>query len=155
MPAPLSGLRVLELARILAGPWAGQVLADLGAVVIKAERRGAGDDARGWGPPFMPAADGGHLDAAYYHATNRGKRSVELDFETDEGKRIVRKLAALRHPDREFQGRRARQIRARLQEPRARQSAADLLLGHRLRPGRPLRAARRLRPPGPGQVTDQ
>src|SRR3977135_742138 len=94
MPAPLSGLRVLELARILAGPWAGQVLADLGAVVIKAERRGAGDDARGWGPPFMPAADGGHLDAAYYHATNRGKRSVELDFETDEGKRIARKLAA-------------------------------------------------------------
>ena len=94
MPAPLSGLRVLELARILAGPWAGQVLADLGADVIKVERRGAGDDTRGWGPPFMPAADGGHLDAAYYHATNRGKRSVELDFETDEGKRIVRKLAA-------------------------------------------------------------
>jgi len=90
----LSGLRVLELARILAGPWAGQVLADLGADVIKVERRGAGDDTRGWGPPFMPAADGGHLDAAYYHATNRGKRSVELDFETDEGKRIVRKLAA-------------------------------------------------------------
>jgi crotonobetainyl-CoA:carnitine CoA-transferase CaiB-like acyl-CoA transferase len=85
---------VLELARILAGPWAGQVLADLGADVIKVERRGAGDDTRGWGPPFMPAADGGHLDAAYYHATNRGKRSVELDFETDEGKRIVRKLAA-------------------------------------------------------------
>src|SRR5882757_2847868 len=94
MPAPLSGLRVLELARILAGPWAGQVLADLGADVIKVERRGAGDDTRGWGPPFMPAADGGHLDAAYYHATNRGKRSVELDFETDEGKRIIRKLAA-------------------------------------------------------------
>jgi crotonobetainyl-CoA:carnitine CoA-transferase CaiB-like acyl-CoA transferase len=94
MPAPLSGLRVLELARILAGPWAGQVLADLGADVIKVERRGAGDDTRGWGPPFMPAADGGHLDAAYYHATNRGKRSIELDFETDEGKRIVRKLAA-------------------------------------------------------------
>ena len=94
MPGPLSGLRVLELARILAGPWAGQVLADLGADVIKVERRGAGDDTRGWGPPFMPAADGGHLDAAYYHATNRGKRSVELDFETDEGKRIVRKLAA-------------------------------------------------------------
>src|SRR3977135_3243318 len=88
MPAPLSGL--------LAGLWAGQGLADLGADVIKVERRGAGDDTRGWGPPFMPAADGGHLDAAYYHATNRGKRSVELDFETDEGKRIVRKLAARR-----------------------------------------------------------
>src|SRR3981189_168402 len=94
MPAPLSGLRVLELARILAGPWAGQVLADLGADVIKVERRGAGDDTRGWGPPSMPAAEGGHLDAAYYHATNRGRRAVELDFETDDGKRIVRKLAA-------------------------------------------------------------
>src|SRR3979411_2608820 len=94
MPGPLSGLRVLELARILAGPWAGQGVADLGADVIKVERRGAGDDTRGWGPPFMPAADGGHLDAAYSHATNRGKRSVELDFETDEGKRIVHKLAA-------------------------------------------------------------
>src|SRR4030088_1108878 len=94
MPGPLSGLRVLELARILAGPWAGQVLADLGADVIKVERRGAGDDTRGWGPPSMPAAEGGHLDAAYYHATNGGRRSVELDFETDDGKRIVRKLAA-------------------------------------------------------------
>src|SRR5712672_3836447 len=94
MPAPLSGLRVLELARILAGPWAGQVLADLGADVIKVERRGAGDETCGWGSPFMPPADGGHLDAAYYHATNRGKRSVELDFETDEGKRIVLQLAA-------------------------------------------------------------
>src|SRR3977135_1822605 len=86
MPAPLSGL--------LAGLWAGQVLADLGADVIKVERRGAGDDTRGWGPPFMPAADGGHLHAPHYQATNRGKLSVELDFETDEGKRIVRKLAA-------------------------------------------------------------
>src|SRR6202521_2284423 len=94
MPGPLVGVRVLELARILAGPWAGQILADLGADVIKVERRGAGDDTRGWGPPFMPASDGGHLDAAYYHATNRGKRSVELDFESEEGKRIVRKLAA-------------------------------------------------------------
>jgi crotonobetainyl-CoA:carnitine CoA-transferase CaiB-like acyl-CoA transferase len=94
MAGPLSGLRVLELARILAGPWAGQVLADLGADVVKVERKGAGDDTRGWGPPFMPAADGGHLGAAYYHATNRGKRSIELDFESLEGKRIVRKLAA-------------------------------------------------------------
>src|ERR1700674_580812 len=93
MPGPLVGVRVLELARILAGPWAGQILADLGADVIKVERRGAGDDTRGWGPPFMPASDGGHLDAAYYHATNRGKRSVEMDFESEDGKRIVRKLA--------------------------------------------------------------
>jgi crotonobetainyl-CoA:carnitine CoA-transferase CaiB-like acyl-CoA transferase len=92
MPGPLTGLRVLELARILAGPWAGQILADLGADVIKVERKGAGDDTRGWGPPFMPGADG-HLGAAYYHATNRGKRSIELDFESEEGRRIVRKLA--------------------------------------------------------------
>jgi crotonobetainyl-CoA:carnitine CoA-transferase CaiB-like acyl-CoA transferase len=90
----MTGLRVLELARILAGPWAGQILADLGADVIKVERKGAGDDTRGWGPPFVPAADGGHLGAAYFHGTNRGKRSIELDFESEEGRRIVRKLAA-------------------------------------------------------------
>ena len=94
MPGPLAGLRVLELARILAGPWAGQILADLGADVIKVERKGAGDDTRGWGPPFVPATDGSHLGAAYFHATNRGKRSIELDFESEEGRRIVRKLAA-------------------------------------------------------------
>ena len=94
MPGPLTGVRVLELARILAGPWAGQILADLGADVIKVERKGAGDDTRGWGPPFVPAEDGGHLGAAYFHGTNRGKRSIELDFESAEGQRIVRKLAA-------------------------------------------------------------
>ena len=94
MPGPLAGLRVLELARILAGPWAGQILADLGADVIKVERSGAGDDTRGWGPPFVPAADGGHLGAAYFHGTNRGKRSIELDFDSERGRRIVRKLAA-------------------------------------------------------------
>jgi len=94
MPGPLSGLRVLELARILAGPWAGQILADLGADVVKVERRGTGDDTRGWGPPFIAGKDGRHLDAAYFHATNRGKRSIEADFETEDGKRIVRKLAA-------------------------------------------------------------
>ena len=93
MPGPLTGVRVLELARILAGPWAGQILADLGADVIKVERKGAGDDTRGWGPPFMPGAGEEHLGAAYYHATNRGKRSIELDFESEEGRRIVRKLA--------------------------------------------------------------
>src|SRR5580698_1024307 len=93
MPGPLAGLRVLELARILAGPWAGQILADLGADVVKVERQGAGDDTRGWGPPFVAAAAGGHLGAAYFHAANRGKRSIELDFETEEGRRIVRKLA--------------------------------------------------------------
>jgi crotonobetainyl-CoA:carnitine CoA-transferase CaiB-like acyl-CoA transferase len=94
MPGPLTGVRVLELARILAGPWAGQILADLGADVIKVERSGVGDDTRGWGPPFVPGKDGSHLGAAYFHATNRGKRSIELDFESESGRRIVRKLAA-------------------------------------------------------------
>jgi crotonobetainyl-CoA:carnitine CoA-transferase CaiB-like acyl-CoA transferase len=94
MPGPLAGLRVLELARILAGPWAGQLLADLGADVIKVEREGAGDDTRAWGPPFVPAADGGNLGAAYFHSANRGKRSIELDFAGAKGQRIVKKLAA-------------------------------------------------------------
>jgi crotonobetainyl-CoA:carnitine CoA-transferase CaiB-like acyl-CoA transferase len=90
----LAGVRVLELARILAGPWAGQILADLGADVIKVERKGAGDDTRGWGPPFIESTDGEHLSAAYFHAANRGKRSIEADFESEDGQRIVRKLAA-------------------------------------------------------------
>ena len=94
MPKPLAGIRVLELARILAGPWAGQILADLGADVIKVERKGAGDDTRGWGPPFVEGVDGKHIGAAYFHSANRGKRSIELDFETDDGKRLVKKLAA-------------------------------------------------------------
>ncbi len=94
MPKPLAGLRVLELARILAGPWAGQTLADLGADVIKVERKGTGDDTRGWGPPFVEGTDGNHIGSAYFHSANRGKRSIEMDFETDEGRRIVRKLAA-------------------------------------------------------------
>jgi glutaryl-CoA transferase len=94
MPGPLAGVRVLELARILAGPWAGQILADLGADVIKVERSGVGDDTRGWGPPFVEGRDGTHLGAAYFHATNRGKRSIELDFESERGRRIVQKLAA-------------------------------------------------------------
>lgn len=94
MPAPLSGLRVLELARILAGPWCGQTLADLGAEVIKVERPQAGDDTRSWGPPFLTGADGADLGAAYFHATNRGKRSVAIDFETAEGQAAIRALAA-------------------------------------------------------------
>jgi crotonobetainyl-CoA:carnitine CoA-transferase CaiB-like acyl-CoA transferase len=93
MAKPLSGLRVLELARILAGPWAGQLLADLGADVIKVERKGTGDDTRGWGPPFVEGADGKHIGSAYFHSANRGKRSIEADFENEEGRRIVHKLA--------------------------------------------------------------
>jgi crotonobetainyl-CoA:carnitine CoA-transferase CaiB-like acyl-CoA transferase len=91
---PLEGLKVLELARILAGPWAGQTLADLGADVIKAERPGAGDDTRGWGPPFVAGENGEPLDAAYFHSCNRGKRSIAVDFEKPEGQAIIRQLAA-------------------------------------------------------------
>ncbi|WP_201831166.1 CaiB/BaiF CoA transferase family protein [Microvirga zambiensis] len=91
---PLEGLKVLELARILAGPWVGQLLADLGADVVKVERPGAGDDTRAWGPPFVEAEDGGDLSAAYFHSCNRGKRSIAADFETPEGQELVRRLAA-------------------------------------------------------------
>ncbi len=91
---PLHGLRVLELARVLAGPWVGQLLADLGADVVKVERPGEGDDTRAWGPPFVEAEDGSNLSASYYHSTNRGKRSIAVDFETEEGRRIVQRLAA-------------------------------------------------------------
>ncbi len=92
--APLSGIKVLELARILAGPWVGQTLADLGAEVIKVERPGAGDDTRHWGPPFVAGRDGETLGAAYFHGCNRGKRSVAIDFEKPEGAAIVAKLAS-------------------------------------------------------------
>ena len=91
---PLKGIRVIELARILAGPWAGQVLADLGADVIKVENPDGGDDTRKWGPPFIMSHDGENLSAAYYHACNRGKRSVAVDFATPEGAETVRRLAA-------------------------------------------------------------
>ena len=90
--APLKGLRVIELARILAGPWAGQTLSDLGAEVIKIEKPGAGDDTRSWGPPFVEGAGGESLGAAYYHACNRGKRSVAVDIATPEGQAAVRDL---------------------------------------------------------------
>ena len=89
--APLAGLKVVELARILAGPWAGQVLADLGAEVIKVEAP-EGDDTRRWGPPFIERE--GDRAAAYFHATNRGKASVLADFTTPEGQQTVRDLVA-------------------------------------------------------------
>ncbi|OZA07934.1 MAG: CoA transferase, partial [Rhodobacterales bacterium 17-64-5] len=88
---PLHGIRVIELARILAGPWAGQTLADLGADVIKVEAP-EGDDTRRWGPPFIDA--GGETSAAYFHATNRGKRGVTCDFRTPEGQASVRSMVA-------------------------------------------------------------
>jgi crotonobetainyl-CoA:carnitine CoA-transferase CaiB-like acyl-CoA transferase len=88
---PHSGLKVVELARVLAGPWAGQLLADLGADVIKVESL-TGDDTRGWGPPFV--GDDGRRDAAYFHSCNRGKRSLAVDFSKPEGQAVVRKLVA-------------------------------------------------------------
>ena len=91
---PLAGIRVIELARVLAGPWAGQMLADLGADVIKVENPDGGDDTRAWGPPFVQGADGENLSAAYYHSTNRNKRSIAVDLKTEEGQDTVRRLCA-------------------------------------------------------------
>ncbi len=91
MTTPLEGIRVIELARILAGPWAGQTLADLGADVIKVEAP-EGDDTRRWGPPFVD--NDGERSAAYFHATNRGKRGIVCDFRTPEGQETVRRLVA-------------------------------------------------------------
>jgi len=91
---PLAGVRVLDLSRVLAGPWATQTLADLGADVIKIERPGTGDDTRQWGPPFTTRADGSPGDAAYFLCANRGKKSVELDIASPEGSAAVRHLAA-------------------------------------------------------------
>ena len=88
---PLAGLKVIEMARILAGPWAGQTLADLGAEVIKVEAP-AGDDTRQWGPPFIE--HDGDRSAAYFHGCNRGKKSVVIDFRTPEGQEKIRKLVA-------------------------------------------------------------
>ena len=92
---PLDGVRVLDLSRILAGPWASQVLADFGAEVIKIERPGEGDDTRRWGPPWLVDSEGNPTtESAYYLCANRGKRSLALNFTLPEGQRLVRELAA-------------------------------------------------------------
>src|SRR6478736_1750317 len=91
---PLSHVKVLDLSRILAAPWAGQILADLGAEVIKVERPGAGDDTRTWGPPFLKDAEGKDTkEAGYYLAVNRGKRSITVSLEKPEGQKIIKELA--------------------------------------------------------------
>ena len=92
MIKPLAGVRVLDLSRVLAGPWATQLLADLGADVIKVEKPGAGDDTRHWGPPWHEHGD--EKVAAYFLAANRGKRSVAIDFATEDGAALVRRMAA-------------------------------------------------------------
>ena len=91
---PLGGLKVLDLSRILAGPWAAQLLADFGADVVKVERPGKGDDTRGWGPPFLRDGAGAETgDAAYYMSANRGKRSITVDLAAPEGQALVKRLA--------------------------------------------------------------
>ena len=148
---PLAGLKVLELARILAGPWVGQLLADLGADVVKVERPGAGDDTRGLGTtlrrgrrrrrslrrlfPFLQPRQALHR-RRFRDARGAGARAQ------------ARSPCGRRH--RELQGRRPEEIRARLREPETGQSAPRLLLDHRLRPGRALRLPRRLRFHDPG-----
>lgn len=93
MSRPLEGITVLDMSRVLAGPWAGQLLADLGARVIKIEHPERGDDTRGWGPPWL--AEGGSLEqvAAYYLCANRGKQSLAVDIASEEGQALVRRLA--------------------------------------------------------------
>ncbi|HVO89872.1 MAG TPA: CaiB/BaiF CoA-transferase family protein [Casimicrobiaceae bacterium] len=94
MSGPLSHLTILDLSRVLAGPWCTQLFADLGATVIKIERPGSGDDTRAWGPPFLRDAEGRDTsEAAYYLSCNRGKQSVAIDFTRPEGQRLVRALA--------------------------------------------------------------
>ncbi|WP_165678052.1 CaiB/BaiF CoA transferase family protein [Metapseudomonas otitidis] len=95
MAGALSHIRVLDLSRVLAGPWSGQILADLGADVIKVERPGSGDDTRAWGPPYLKDADGRDTsEAAYFLSANRNKQSVTIDFTLTEGQELVRRLAA-------------------------------------------------------------
>ena len=89
---PLQKYRVLDMTRVLAGPWCTQNLADLGAEVIKVERPRLGDETRGWGPPWMPAADGERRDSAYFGSANRGKKSVTIDFTTAQGQALVKDL---------------------------------------------------------------
>lgn len=92
--APLSGIRVLDLSRILAGPWASQMLGDLGADVVKVEQPGRGDDTRAWGPPYLRDADGCSTgETAYFLCANRNKRSLAIDFSTEHGQALVRQLA--------------------------------------------------------------
>ena len=91
----MQGIRVLDLSRVLAGPWAGQLLADLGADVVKVERPGVGDDTRAWGPPYLKDETGRDTsEATYFQCANRNKRSVTIDMATPKGQALIRSLAA-------------------------------------------------------------
>ncbi len=94
MATALSGIRILDLSRVLAGPWATQLLGDLGAEVIKIEKPGSGDDTRAWGPPYATSPNGPETEAAYYLSANRNKYSVGIDIARPEGAALVRTLAA-------------------------------------------------------------
>jgi crotonobetainyl-CoA:carnitine CoA-transferase CaiB-like acyl-CoA transferase len=95
MSGPLSHIRLLDLSRVLAGPWAAQTLADLGATVIKVEKPDGGDDTRSWGPPYVMMPDGRQTgETAYFLSANRGKRSITIDMSRSDGQKIVRALAA-------------------------------------------------------------
>lgn len=144
----LSHVRVLDMSRVLAGPWAGQILADLGAEVIKIERPGVGDDTRAWGPPYLKDEQGADTaESAYFLGANRGKKSVTLDISKAEGQELVRKLAAqsdillenYKAGDLQRYGLGYEQLRA------AHQSRLDLLLDHRFWPERSHALGGRLR----------
>ena len=150
---PLAGLKVLDLSRILAGPWAGQLLADFGADVVKVERPRVGDDTRAWGPPFLRDASGAETtnNAAYYMSANRGKRSITLDFAAPEGQAVVRRLVEC--ADVLIENYKVGGLaKFGLDYPAlsASQSAPHLLLDHGLRPVGALRAPHRLRSDRPG-----
>ena len=152
MAGPLSHIRVLDLSRIMAGPWAGQILADLGADVVKVERPGAGDDTRGWGPPFLKDKAGRDTsDAGYFLSVNRGKRSIAARpcRRRRPGHRAGARRAG-RHRAGEFQGRHAGEIRPRLRGSGRDQPAPHLLLDHRFRPERSAPRPGRLRLHDPG-----
>ena len=143
---PLSGIRVFDLSRILAGPTCTQLLGDLGAEVIKIERPGAGDDTRKWGPPYLKGKDGKDTDeAAYYLSSNRNKRSVTVDISKPEGQALAKKLIAKCDIMIEnFKVGDMARYGLSLCGPEGQPAAADLLLHQRLRPDRALCAPRRL-----------
>jgi len=147
----LDGIVVLDLTRILAGPWCTQILADFGARVIKVERPGVGDDTRSWGPPWMPGADGEQArHSTYFAAANRNKQSVSVDIATAEGQEIVRALA-MRADVLIENFKVGDPPRPGLRLAVGREPAPGLLLDHRLRADRPVCRPSRIRPDFPGR----
>jgi crotonobetainyl-CoA:carnitine CoA-transferase CaiB-like acyl-CoA transferase len=141
MAGSLSHIKVLDLSRILAGPWSGQMLADLGADVIKVERPVPGDGTRSWGPPFLTDTDGKPTrEAGYYLSANRGKRSVTVDLNTVDGQRIIRAL----RPSRTSCWRTTSRHAGRLAYDDLKAINPGLLLRDRLRPDRTESGERRL-----------